>query len=803
MKKFLSLVLALIMVMSLVTVGAGAAFTDAEEITQTEAVELLTGLGVLSGYADGSFKPEGAISRGAAAKIITWLLVGTPKAQAMASYGVEEVPFPDVRKDSSTAVFVEYCKEQGIIGGYSDGTFRPYADLTGHAFLKMVLVALGVKDIDFTAKGWQVDAVAKAEEEKLLDGIDTAKVNLGVALSRENACQIAMNALTYTATGAVKYELYNAAGKYVTTYDNKDDANLILALRDGYTLKEVTDLTDSLGYKNWNLTPSTRTDANGLVYNTWTNGEATSSKKYVEYAAIAPELKLSYTKKVSADDIAKALGYEKEDYDDVKLNFTVNGIYDVDADVKVTGQGVETKVYETATEDTYTVIVVKKAVKTLESANIIKASEDGKTKAAVKIDGLTYETSDFKKGDTVLVTYGQKKGDTAIIAIEKADAITGKVTAAAADGSYIRIDGEKYPIAAINEDDTTTKYYKYGDTAYTYYLDTFGNIVKATDVKKDETTEDAKYIYVYDSAVSVKEGAEGDNLFETAKGTAAVQVKTIDLATGALSVKNLAVASKSGNWYLADKNGKATETKLTDKMELGLFGTYTFVEVDGKLVLTGKAATETVKLQKDKAVLATGKTATSTTTFTTVEVVYDVKDDTKVTGATVKTVTGIAKFPSTAKTIDAIVTAKDGIVSNILYITKAEAEAETVNYAIYKGAGEVGATASYDFYVGGEVVTYTLAKGADELTLKAGDVVALDLEDGKLVKAEKLTASKTGKVTLIDSTFVMVDDAVVYFAKTVETVDAGEKYAVAELAEKDTVSIYGEDGKAAFIVIAK
>lgn len=61
MKKFLSLVLALIMVMSLVTVGAGATFTDAAEIEQTEAVALLSGLGIIGGYADGSFKPGNSL----------------------------------------------------------------------------------------------------------------------------------------------------------------------------------------------------------------------------------------------------------------------------------------------------------------------------------------------------------------------------------------------------------------------------------------------------------------------------------------------------------------------------------------------------------------------------------------------------------------------------------------------------------------------------------------------------------------------------------------------------------------------
>ena len=57
MKKFLSLVLALVMTMSLVTISAGAKdFSDADAINYDEAVEVLTAIGVVDGYTDGTFK---------------------------------------------------------------------------------------------------------------------------------------------------------------------------------------------------------------------------------------------------------------------------------------------------------------------------------------------------------------------------------------------------------------------------------------------------------------------------------------------------------------------------------------------------------------------------------------------------------------------------------------------------------------------------------------------------------------------------------------------------------------------------
>ena len=71
MKKFLSLVLALVMTMSLVTVSAGAKdFTDNSKINYKEAVDVMSAVKVIDGYTDGSFNPSATLTRGAAAKIM-------------------------------------------------------------------------------------------------------------------------------------------------------------------------------------------------------------------------------------------------------------------------------------------------------------------------------------------------------------------------------------------------------------------------------------------------------------------------------------------------------------------------------------------------------------------------------------------------------------------------------------------------------------------------------------------------------------------------------------------------------------
>ena len=77
MKKFLSLVLALVMTMSLVTVSAGAKdFTDSTKIQYAEAVDVMSAVKVIDGYAEGDFRPSTTLTRGAAAKIICNLILG-------------------------------------------------------------------------------------------------------------------------------------------------------------------------------------------------------------------------------------------------------------------------------------------------------------------------------------------------------------------------------------------------------------------------------------------------------------------------------------------------------------------------------------------------------------------------------------------------------------------------------------------------------------------------------------------------------------------------------------------------------
>jgi len=79
MKKTAAFTLALTLAFSLCTARAAdfEDFTDKDAIQYQEAVSVLNRLGIITGYADQTFRPLDGLSRGAAAKIIVSLLLGS------------------------------------------------------------------------------------------------------------------------------------------------------------------------------------------------------------------------------------------------------------------------------------------------------------------------------------------------------------------------------------------------------------------------------------------------------------------------------------------------------------------------------------------------------------------------------------------------------------------------------------------------------------------------------------------------------------------------------------------------------
>ena len=242
LKKVLSLVLCVAMMLSVMVVGAGAAFSDQSKIKNTEAVDACTALNIIGGYPDGSFKPEGNITRAEVTKMICVALNGG-KEPNLATNATPT--FSDVRTNANSAwaeKYIESCASQGIVSGVGAGKFAPAGNVTGTQLAKMLLVSLGYKSENegFTGNAWATNVNTIASAKGLYEGLE--KLDVSAALTRDSAARMIWNAL----------QAYEVEYKTTLVTDSKGQLTSQITVQDkvvGSTNDKITLLRDK--YDAW------------------------------------------------------------------------------------------------------------------------------------------------------------------------------------------------------------------------------------------------------------------------------------------------------------------------------------------------------------------------------------------------------------------------------------------------------------------------------------------------------------------------------------------------------------------------
>lgn len=192
LKRVLSTIMAVAMMMSLVVFSASAAFSDQDKIVNTEAVNMNVALNIINGMPDGSFNPTGNVTRAEMAKMICILLNGGTEPAVSAKSGA--ATFTDIRGHWAEG-YIESCVAMGIVAGMGDGTFQPNGNVTATQAAKMLLVALGYDAAfeGFNGANWNVRINVAASQKNLYE--DVTMVSVNNPLSRDNAAQMVWNAL--------------------------------------------------------------------------------------------------------------------------------------------------------------------------------------------------------------------------------------------------------------------------------------------------------------------------------------------------------------------------------------------------------------------------------------------------------------------------------------------------------------------------------------------------------------------------------------------------------------------------------
>ena len=277
MKKLLAMVLALVMTLSL-AVSANAAFKDADKVSAdySEAVAVLNGMGVFKGYEDGSFQPQGNITRAEVAAIVYRVYTADVK-DAKASMYATYNKFSDMAGAGWAQGYIGYCANAELVKGYPDGTFKPSGKVTGYEVLAMILRAVGYdKNNEFSGADWALHVAQTAQQLGVLDRV-AKTTDLNAPASRELVAELLFQ-------GIQKAQVtYTPAFGYVTD-------------------KVISTKTNSLGEKNFKLASAAASDKWGRPATKWTYNVGDKSTLVVAKADA------SNTTKVDECDIAKDLG---------------------------------------------------------------------------------------------------------------------------------------------------------------------------------------------------------------------------------------------------------------------------------------------------------------------------------------------------------------------------------------------------------------------------------------------------------------------------------------------------------------
>lgn len=258
LKRVLSLALSGIMLVGMMAVGASAAdFSDADKISNTEAVNTLVSLGVINGKDDGSYGPEEIVTRAQMAKMITVALNGGKDFK----YGTKATPTYTDIKGHWAESYIEYCTSLNIIAGQGDGTFNPDAPVTASAASKMMLVAIGydANDEGMVGVDWEVNTNRLADNKGFYAGLTGLNVSEG--LTRDDAAQVIFNGCDANMI-EYDYKLVSENGNLSTKAVAKDLAYDIFGKK--FELLEGVGMLKSISYDK-DRKEYTYTVANGIV----------------------------------------------------------------------------------------------------------------------------------------------------------------------------------------------------------------------------------------------------------------------------------------------------------------------------------------------------------------------------------------------------------------------------------------------------------------------------------------------------------------------------------------------------------
>ena len=789
LKKILALVLSLMMVLSVMVTASATDFADDADITNKEAVEVMSALGILSG-SQGKFAPKGTLTREQAAKIIAFVKLGADTDALLKGTG--SALFADVTSGWAYD-YISYCANEGIISGYTVNgakNFGPKGTLTGYQFGKMVLVAAGIEGT-YTGSGWEVNVATALKKANLLTGLETLVLSANV--TREQAAQLAFNAMHYSTTASVTGYYFDVDGYRDIIFSTRSEAMVF-----GVTVDKANLTADKIEVKKdnsgsilattWKTIPGSYTDDLGHVSRTWVVDKSiTGTTEDVTVIAATEAPKYTFTATAAVDGtnadtlnagLNTALGITKT-ADKVAVSAAnkvlVNGAAASDWTNAAPKVGDKVEVYLSAGSKAAVekIIVTRETVVQANVAANPDTTEAHAGKYAVELAGVTIyaDKGEYTDDAYYLVVTGMNGSDKTIVSAELAKSVTGKVTAKGT--GYVKLGADKYTFV------TDVALPNVGDTKV-LYLTSAGNVALVTEPDGSPVAaETVVYVVDFYELYTAEVPAQKNEFGEEVSGTGSAarydlyaQVVGMD----GKSASYLVATSNSTNDATSFASAKGTMKALvapTGSSKLYTLGTATTaVKVSG---LTNTSvrfndgsnnyyvnSAEYVNVIGSKGALKVvdGTQANAVTNMSSAWAVF-----TGETTSTNKTVTKVFYATATAPTVDPDVYYNMFVAADTKY-----AEESSIIKKENAEAGTATPVYTYTVYVDGvakEILTYekTITAGLNKYKIDENGVyVGISAVDGAY------TPVVSKQVTNVYGSLLSVTDGVTDFDVTGVTV---------------------------------
>lgn len=834
MKKVLSLVLVIAMVLSSMSFAfAGTSFEDVAGSNYEDAINTLVALGVITGYEDGTYRPEKVVTRAEMAKLMVITLgYGDLIAGSKSNFADTQGHWADA--------YIALAAGKGIVVGDGNGNFRPDATVSYDEAITMLVRALGYTDDCNELKGmsWPTNFKVKATELDITDDVSIKASGAdrgGVAQLIFNALEAKLVTIDSDGDANVKYDsgndpilllskLATKVDPYLVTTDkvNKDNDNFA---------GELIDLTPYMyqsivAYVNDDDQVVYVQDTNSLVIEGVIDDVVTSGSNTIVSVeeASGSIKKVTFATTATTEDIVADIFENGADrtaaktFEDLLDTETITIVAtDADKDGKIDADNTASDEIEgfVLTQQTKVAQVEKTYVEGKAKVDVfaLPLEDDEVNFENVIVKGAVDSVEDIEEDD-IVVEYKSEAQDDAddfvTTLVVSRDTVEGTVTrryvdAADHTNNYYYIDGAKYytndAVSSVFDLDAEGVFYLDhngdivafdGDSAVSDYavIDDFieGTIVSKTYSGSGDTkytlddypviklaTQDDELVS-YEVAVSIKSGSGLLDTSATLSLTSSTSEKLLASDTVDITFNSKMPGVGEIVKYTLDEDGRISKIKVVSQSQIAA-GTDT-----EDLVFASDAIIFNANSGEDYAVLS-----------------VDDLDDT-LTGA----VADYAVYNSNGEIVvlltDNVTTASDVTYAYINTINDASGDVQVLT--VYANGAKT------EYYTTGDHTFVKAEKGVQAVTFDGDEIDDLKSISSTLVSTSTTATAvyaKSGRIVFIDETTGKEVGAYLATDATILTIEADGDKVLSDIydidANESVIDVYMQDGRIAFVVI--